>query len=158
MTRHYRPTENVQRRPTKLGGQGFYLVGHHEIMIPLLFAAVKEELARSLANDVIQQNFLRGTSALPLRTSMFDVGRWMLDVFPRHHESLPRQRTLPHFSPSASSCIGDSILDEFIWAKSPGSRPSARCRSSKCRHNSWYQAAQANVGPQSAENSRPIFG
>lgn len=46
MTRHYRPTENVQRRPTKLGGQGFYLVGHHEIMIPLLFAAVTEELAR----------------------------------------------------------------------------------------------------------------
>jgi hypothetical protein len=45
MTRHYRPTENVQRRPTKLGGQGFYLVGHHEIMIPLLFAAVTEELA-----------------------------------------------------------------------------------------------------------------
>jgi hypothetical protein len=46
MTRHYRPTENVQRRPTKLGGQGFYLVGHHEIMIPLLFAAITEELAR----------------------------------------------------------------------------------------------------------------
>jgi len=46
MTRHYRPTENVQRRPTKLGGQGFYLVGHHEIMVPLLFAAIAEELAR----------------------------------------------------------------------------------------------------------------
>jgi hypothetical protein len=46
MNRHYRPTENVQRRPTALGGQGFYLVGHHEIMIPLLFAAVTEELAR----------------------------------------------------------------------------------------------------------------
>ncbi len=46
MTRHYRPTENVQRRPTALGGEGFYFVGHHEIMIPLLFAAVKEELAR----------------------------------------------------------------------------------------------------------------
>jgi hypothetical protein len=46
MTRHYRPTENVQRRPTALGGQGFYLVGHHEIMIPLLFAAVIEELSR----------------------------------------------------------------------------------------------------------------
>ncbi len=44
MTRHYRPSENVQRRPTALGGQGFYLVGHHEIMIPLLFAAVAEEL------------------------------------------------------------------------------------------------------------------
>ena len=45
MTRHYRPSENVQRRPTKLGGQGFYIIGHHEIMIPLLFAAVTEELA-----------------------------------------------------------------------------------------------------------------
>ena len=45
MTRHYRPTENVQRRPTALGGRGFYFVGHHEIMIPLLFAAVKEALA-----------------------------------------------------------------------------------------------------------------
>jgi hypothetical protein len=47
MTRHYRPTENVQRRPTALGGHGYYLVGHHEIMIPLLFAAVTEELSRS---------------------------------------------------------------------------------------------------------------
>lgn len=45
MTRQYRSTENVQRRPTALGGQGFYLVGHHEIMIPLLFAAVTEELS-----------------------------------------------------------------------------------------------------------------
>ena len=46
MTRQYRSTENVQRPPTALGGQGFYLVGHHEIMIPLLFAAVTEELSR----------------------------------------------------------------------------------------------------------------
>jgi hypothetical protein len=46
MTRHYRPSENVQRRPTKLGGQGFYLIGHHEIMIPLLFAAITEELSQ----------------------------------------------------------------------------------------------------------------
>ncbi len=44
MTRHYRPSENVQRRPTALGGQGYYLIGHHEINIPLLFAAVIEEL------------------------------------------------------------------------------------------------------------------
>lgn len=44
MIRHYRPSENVMRRPTHLGGQGFYLVGHHEIMIPLLFAAVTESL------------------------------------------------------------------------------------------------------------------
>ncbi len=44
MTRHYRPSENVQRRPTALGGQGFYIVGHHEINVPLLFAAAIEEL------------------------------------------------------------------------------------------------------------------
>ncbi|MEA3209352.1 MAG: hypothetical protein QOE70_2409 [Chthoniobacter sp.] len=44
MTRQYRSSENVQRRPTALGGQGFYLVGHHEIMMPLLFAAVIEAL------------------------------------------------------------------------------------------------------------------
>lgn len=47
MNRHYRPSENVQRRPTALGGRGFYLVGHHEINVPLLFAAVKELLAAS---------------------------------------------------------------------------------------------------------------
>jgi hypothetical protein len=44
MTRHYRPSENVQRRPTALGGQGYYLIGHHEINVPLLFAAVTEAL------------------------------------------------------------------------------------------------------------------
>ncbi|HEX5176690.1 MAG TPA: hypothetical protein VFV83_06670 [Chthoniobacteraceae bacterium] len=46
MTRHYRPTENVQRRPTHLGGRGYYLVGHHEIMLPLLFAGIAEKLDR----------------------------------------------------------------------------------------------------------------
>ena len=44
MTRHYRPSENVQRRPTALGGNGYYIVGHHEINLPLLFAAVIEQL------------------------------------------------------------------------------------------------------------------
>ena len=44
MIRHYRPSENVVRRPTHLGGQGFYIVGHHELMLPLLFAAVAENL------------------------------------------------------------------------------------------------------------------
>lgn len=48
MTRHYRPSENVQRRPTALGGQGFYLVGHHEINVPLLFAAVAEAVESPL--------------------------------------------------------------------------------------------------------------
>ncbi|NOX38529.1 MAG: hypothetical protein GXO78_13440 [Calditrichaeota bacterium] len=36
MIRHYRPTVNVKERPTLGGGKGYYFVGHHEIMIPLL--------------------------------------------------------------------------------------------------------------------------
>ena len=44
MTRHYRPSENVQRRPTAMGGKGFYIVGHHEINLPLLLAGVIEAL------------------------------------------------------------------------------------------------------------------
>jgi hypothetical protein len=46
MTRHYRPAENVQRRPTALGGKGVCIIGHHEINLPLLFAAVSEALAK----------------------------------------------------------------------------------------------------------------
>jgi hypothetical protein len=46
---HYRPTQNVLRRPTaaslrggvKSEGRGCALTGHHEIMIPLLAAALK---------------------------------------------------------------------------------------------------------------------
>ncbi|HEX4086194.1 MAG TPA: hypothetical protein VHY22_14860 [Chthoniobacteraceae bacterium] len=44
MIRQYRSSENVVRRPTHLGGKGYYIVGHHEINIPLLFAAVTELL------------------------------------------------------------------------------------------------------------------
>ena len=48
MIRQYRPSENVMRRPTHLGGKGYYIVGHHELNIPLLFAAVKEKLAQGV--------------------------------------------------------------------------------------------------------------
>ena len=41
---HYRPLTNVVRRPTKQGGKGYILTGHHEIMVPLLAAAIKEGL------------------------------------------------------------------------------------------------------------------
>jgi hypothetical protein len=44
--RHYRPAVNVVQRPTATGGRGFQLTGHHEIMFPLLWAAVEETLAR----------------------------------------------------------------------------------------------------------------
>src|SRR2546430_6981222 len=39
--RHYRPQTNVVARPTAASGRGYALIGHHEIMIPLLAAAVK---------------------------------------------------------------------------------------------------------------------
>ncbi len=39
--RHYRSTVNVVQRPTMTGGKGYYLIGHHEIMFPLLAAMVK---------------------------------------------------------------------------------------------------------------------
>jgi len=42
--RHYRPITNVVQRPTIEGGEGFSFVGHHEIMFPLLAAAVIEGL------------------------------------------------------------------------------------------------------------------
>lgn len=44
MLRHYRPTENVVRRPTAKGGRGYYITGHHELLVPLWAAAVIEQL------------------------------------------------------------------------------------------------------------------
>jgi hypothetical protein len=41
--RMYRPIANVVTRPTAGGGKGYSLVGHHEIMIPLLAAALIEQ-------------------------------------------------------------------------------------------------------------------
>jgi hypothetical protein len=40
--RHYRPQTTVVNRPTAGIGKGYTLVGHHEIMIPLLAAALTE--------------------------------------------------------------------------------------------------------------------
>ncbi|MDA8084806.1 MAG: hypothetical protein M0024_14210 [Nitrospiraceae bacterium] len=40
---HYRPRENVLKRPTAGSGRNYALTGHHEIMLPLLAAAVLEE-------------------------------------------------------------------------------------------------------------------
>ncbi len=41
---HYRPTQNVLKRPTQNSGQSIALTGHHEIMIPLIAAALKGSL------------------------------------------------------------------------------------------------------------------
>ena len=46
MIRHYRPRMNVVQRPTRAGGIGVQVTGHHEIMIPLLAWGVLEALDR----------------------------------------------------------------------------------------------------------------
>jgi Deoxyhypusine synthase len=43
--RHYRPLTNVVSRPTAGVGRGYSLTGHHELLIPLLAAAVIEGAA-----------------------------------------------------------------------------------------------------------------
>jgi deoxyhypusine synthase len=46
--RQYRSRMNVVERPTQGGGRGIMLTGHHELMFPLLAAAIREELARTV--------------------------------------------------------------------------------------------------------------
>ena len=41
---HYRPAQNVLKRPIQRSGQSVALTGHHEIMIPLIAAALKGSL------------------------------------------------------------------------------------------------------------------
>ncbi|RMD92198.1 MAG: hypothetical protein D6813_06320 [Calditrichaeota bacterium] len=44
MFTHYRPAVNVLQRPIHQGGHSYQFIGHHEIMIPLLAASLKENL------------------------------------------------------------------------------------------------------------------
>jgi hypothetical protein len=44
MIQHYRPNANVVNRPTRTGGIPISLTGHHEIMVPLLYAGIKSYL------------------------------------------------------------------------------------------------------------------
>jgi deoxyhypusine synthase len=46
MIHHYRPFQNVVTRPTQGPGEsrGYYIIGHHEIMLPLLAQAIIEEI------------------------------------------------------------------------------------------------------------------
>ena len=44
MIYHYRPAINLVSRPVLGGGKGYYIIGHHEIMLPLLAQAVIEKL------------------------------------------------------------------------------------------------------------------
>lgn len=42
--RQYRPTVNVVERPTRGKGRGISIVGHHEILVPLIAAGIIEQL------------------------------------------------------------------------------------------------------------------
>jgi hypothetical protein len=44
MTQHYRPLQNVVRRPTAGDSRGLTVTGHHEIMIPLLAAGILDRI------------------------------------------------------------------------------------------------------------------
>lgn len=44
MQRHYRPRVNVVQRPTRAGGAGYQVTGHHELLLPLLVWGVCEAL------------------------------------------------------------------------------------------------------------------
>jgi hypothetical protein len=44
--RQYRPTVNVVERPTRGKGKGYSIVGHHEILVPLIAAGIIEQLQR----------------------------------------------------------------------------------------------------------------
>ena len=44
MISHYRPYQNVVARPVRSGGKGYNIIGHHEIMLPLLAQAVVENM------------------------------------------------------------------------------------------------------------------
>lgn len=44
MQQHYRPLQNVVRRPTSGASRGYTITGHHEIMLPLLAAGILDRL------------------------------------------------------------------------------------------------------------------
>jgi hypothetical protein len=46
MNQHYRPIQNVIKRPTSGSGKGYSIVGHHEINIPLLAAAILDKIGK----------------------------------------------------------------------------------------------------------------
>lgn len=49
MQQHYRPLQNVVKRPTSGKGRGYTITGHHEIMIPLLACCILDRMAERRA-------------------------------------------------------------------------------------------------------------
>lgn len=50
---YYRPRENIVRRPTETGdGKGYIFLGHHEILLPLLYRCLIEEESEEEKNSL----------------------------------------------------------------------------------------------------------
>jgi hypothetical protein len=46
MNQHYRPLQNVVKRPTSGSGKGYSITGHHEINIPLLAVSILDKIGK----------------------------------------------------------------------------------------------------------------
>ena len=70
---HYRPRVNVVERPhAQSGGAGYAITGHHELMIPLLAAALIEKQSWKTKS----RRRARGVAACAARTrALLDLGR-----------------------------------------------------------------------------------
>ena len=44
MISQYRPRQNILSRPTSMGGRAYNIIGHHELMMPLLYRAIIEKI------------------------------------------------------------------------------------------------------------------
>jgi len=47
MIYHYRPRVNVVNRPTAKSGKGYNFIGHHELMLPLVYYGILSEAGAS---------------------------------------------------------------------------------------------------------------
>ena len=66
---HYRTEYNVVRRPTQDSGRGYSLTGHHEIMLPLLYAMILE--ASELERAIVEQGSGKPRDAVPWRKAKY---------------------------------------------------------------------------------------
>ena len=87
MQRHYRPRVNVVQRPTRAGGEGYLLTGHHELMVPLLVWGVLGSWGWS-AGRTLEHGEREAMASLPLLVPS-DARRLAIS---RDHLPHPRRR------------------------------------------------------------------
>ena len=75
MLYHYRPAVNVVCRPTQDSGKGYYITGHHEIMLPLSAPGNSGEAMKIAKLKAIIQRFPKAR-VLVLRDLILDEFIW----------------------------------------------------------------------------------